>query len=297
MPELPDITVYVEALENRLINQTVNKLVITSHFLLRTAVPDVQEIVGEPVVGVHRLGKRVVLEFPNKRWFVLHLMVAGRLHWYKPVAKVPAKASLFQLHCKSGVLTLSEAGSKKRASLHFLEGEQALAQMNPGGLEILDASLAEFSKKLTEANHTLKRALTSPSIFSGVGNAYSDEILHHARLSPINMTQKLEPLQIKCLFNSCNTVLAQWTARIREQTGESFPKKVTAFRDGMSVHGRFGEACPDCSTQIQRIRYVGRETNYCPRCQTGGKVLADRSLSRLLKSDWPRTIEELENKF
>jgi len=296
MPELPDITVYVEALESRLLNQTVNELIITSHFLMRTAVPDIQEIVGQPVTSVQRLGKRVVLGFPQQRWFVLHLMIAGRLHWYKPGAKVPTKSSLLQLHTDAGVLTLTEAGSKKRASLHFLDGDAALAEINPGGLEIPDSTLAEFSKKLTQANHTLKRALTSPSIFSGIGNAYSDEILHCARLSPISMSQKLTPEQIESLHTACNTVLADWTKKLRLKAGESFPKKVTAFRDGMSVHGRYGKACPVCSTQVQRIRYVGRETNYCPRCQTNGKVLADRSLSRLLKSDWPRTIEELEKK-
>jgi len=296
MPELPDITVYVEALESRLVNRCVDKFIFPSHFLLRTAVPDIQEIVGQPIIGVHRLGKRVVLQFPQHRWFVLHLMIAGRLHWYKPGAKVPAKASLFQLHTDAGVLTLTEAGSKKRASLHFLEGVEALAQINPGGLEIVDASLAEFTQRLQRSNHTLKRALTSPSIFSGIGNAYSDEILHHAKLSPIDMSQKLRPEQINALFDSCKAVLADWTTRLREQTGESFPKKVTAFREDMCVHGRYGQPCPVCSTQVQRIRYVGRETNYCPRCQTNGKVLADRSLSRLLKSDWPRTIEEMENK-
>jgi len=256
MPELPDITVYVEALENRLLKQTVSKLIITSHFLLRTAVPDIQEIVGEPIISVQRLGKRVVLGFPQQRWFVLHLMIAGRLHWYQP----------------------------------------GVAEIDPGGLEILDADLAAFTERLRQSNHTLKRALTSPSIFSGVGNAYSDEILHHAKLSPIAMSQKLNQKQIESLYNACNSVLADWTSRLRHKAGKSFPKKVTAFRDGMSVHGRYGEACPVCSTQVQRIRYVGRETNYCPRCQTNGKVLADRSLSRLLKSDWPRTIEELENK-
>ncbi len=296
MPELPDITVYVEALENRLLNQTVNKLIISSHFLLRTAVPDIQEIVGEPVISVHRLGKRIVLGLPQKRWFVLHLMIAGRLHWYKANAKVPGKSSLFQLHTDAGVLTMTEAGSKKRASLYFLEGDAALSEINPGGLEILDSNLAEFSGRLVQSNHTLKRALTSPSIFSGIGNAYSDEILHHAQLSPISMTQKLTPEQIESLYVACNSVLKDWTTRLRLQTGESFPKKVTAFRDEMSVHGRYGKPCPVCATQVQRIRYVGRETNYCPRCQTNGKVLADRSLSRLLKSDWPRTIEEWEKK-
>ncbi len=296
MPELPDITVYVEALESRLLKQTVNKLIITSHFLMRTAVPDVQEIVGEPIISVHRLGKRVVLGFPRQRWFVLHLMIAGRLHWYKPGAKVPLKSSLFQLHTDAGVLTMTEAGSKKRASLHFLEGDAALSELNPGGLEILDSNLAEFSTRLTLSNHTLKRVLTSPSIFSGIGNAYSDEILHHARLSPISMSQKLTPEQIKSLYESCVSVLKNSTKSLRLKTGESFPEKVTAFRESMSVHGRYGKDCPVCSTQVQRIRYVGRETNYCPRCQTNGKLLADRALSRLLKSDWPRTIEELEKK-
>jgi len=296
MPELPDITVYVEALESRLLKQTVNELIITSHFLMRTAVPDIQEIVGEPINSVQRLGKRIVLGFPQQRWFVLHLMIAGRLHWYKPGAKVPAKSSLFQLHTDAGVLTLTEAGSKKRASLHFLEGDAALSEINPGGLEILDSTLAEFSTKLTQSNHTLKRVLTSPSIFSGIGNAYSDEILHHARLSPISMSQKLTSEQIESLHAACNRVLTDWTKKLRLKAGKSFPEKVTAFRDDMSVHGRYGKACPVCSTQVQRIRYVGRETNYCPRCQTNGKILADRALSRLLKSDWPRTIEELEMK-
>lgn len=296
MPELPDITVYVEALENRLLKQKVNKLIITSHFLMRTAEPDVQEIVGQPVTSVQRLGKRVVLGFPRQRWFVLHLMIAGRLHWYKPGKKIPMKSSLFQMHTDAGVLTLTEAGSKKRASVHFLEGETALSEINPGGLEILESNLSEFSERLVRSNHTLKRVLTSPSIFSGIGNAYSDEILHHARLSPVSMSQKLTTEQIESLHDACKMILTDWTIRLRAKAGDSFPEKVTAFRDEMSVHGQYGKACPVCATQVQRIRYVGRETNYCPRCQTNGKVLADRSLSRLLKSDWPRTIEELEKK-
>jgi len=296
MPELPDITVYVDAIKSRVLGQVVDKLIISSPFLLRTAVTDVQEIVGQPIIGVQRVGKRVVLSFPEERWFVLHLMIAGRLHWYKPGARVPMKASLFQLHCKTGTLTLTEAGTKKRASLHFIEGQSAMDELNPDGLEVLETTLADFSERLIRTNHTLKRALTSPSIFSGIGNAYSDEILHAARLSPIAMTQKLKSDQIEALFVCCQSVLQDWTSKLLLQAGDGFPEKVTAFRDGMSVHGRYQQACPVCSTEVQRIRYVGRETNYCPRCQTDGKLLADRALSRLLKTDWPRTIEELENK-
>lgn len=296
MPELPDITVYIEALETRLLNQEVKKLIVSSPFLLRTAIPDVQEVVGQPIISIQRLGKRVVLEFPDNRWFVIHLMIAGRLHWYKPAATVPAKSALLQLHTSAGTLTLTEAGSKKRASVHFIEGQPALDALNPAGLEVLDITLESFAERLTRTNHTLKRALTSPSIFSGIGNAYSDEILHAAQLSPIAMTQKLEPAEIDKLFTCCQRVLKEWTIRLREKTGTRFPEKVTAFRDEMAVHGKYQKPCPVCDTQVQRIRYIGRETNYCPRCQTGGKLLADRALSRLLKSDWPQTIEELENK-
>lgn len=296
MPELPDITVYVDALRKRILNSQINQLKVSSPFLLRTAVPDISEALGEHVVSVDRLGKRLALTLPNDRYLVIHLMIAGRLHWFEHGKKLPGKSAILQLGFEHGTLTLTEAGTKKRASLHFIDGKQALAEINPNGLEVLECSLAEFTKVLRAHNHTLKRALTSPRLLSGIGNAYSDEILHAAQLSPVALTQKLKDENIAILFEKTRTILSEWTEKLRLKSGDSFPEKVTAFREGMAVHGRFGKPCPVCETLVQRIRYVGRETNYCPRCQTNGKLLADRSLSRLLKADWPKTIEELEHK-
>jgi len=296
MPELPDITVYVNALEQRILSSKLKNLQVTGPYLLRTAIPDINEAIGESVTGVSRVGKRIAIELANERWLVIHLMIAGRLHWYEAKRKAPGKSALLKIEFDSGTLTMTEAGSKKRASLHFLDGQAALDELNPNGVEVLDSMLGDFSNMIKSRNHTLKRALTSPRMFSGIGNAYSDEILHCAKLSPVAMTQKLSDQQVGVLYSACQQVLTQWTERLQATAANSFPEKVTAFRDGMSVHGRFGEPCPDCQTAIQRIRYVGRETNYCPRCQTAGKLLADRSLSRLLKADWPNTIEELETR-
>ena len=294
MPELPDITVYIDALSARVLHERIVSLRVNSAFLLRTAVPDIQEAVGQAITGIQRMGKRIVFTMADNRALVLHLMIAGRLHWYAPGARIPARAPLLFLEFSSGTLTLTESGSKKRASLHYVDGEQALQALDPQGLEVLECSFEQFSARLTHSNHTLKRALTSPRIFSGIGNAYSDEILHKAQLSPVMLTQKLSDDAQRRLFEAVVHVLDDWTVRLRHQAGERFPEKVTAFRDGMAVHGRYQQPCPVCQTDIQRIRYASNETNYCPRCQTNGKLLADRSLSRLLKKDWPRTIEELE---
>lgn len=294
MPELPDITVYIESLRDRVEGHVLEEALIGSPFLLRTAQPPVQAAFGHEVTGFERLGKRIAIGFDNDIWFVLHLMIAGRLHWRD---KAPAKLSRVTLAAfvfDSGVLTLTEAGSKKRASLHVVEGDAAMRAMNPGGLELANADLDSFSEALTASNHTLKRALTDPRILSGIGNAYSDEILHRAKLSPVKLTQSLNDEELSVLFASTKDVLVEWTERLRGQTGDGFPEKVTAFRPEMAVHGRYGKPCPVCETEVQRIRYASNETNYCPRCQTGGKLLKDRSLSRLLKKDWPRSIDELE---
>ncbi len=274
----------------------LERLQIASPFLLRTAVPPVDSVVGHRVMGFERLGKRIALRFDNDTWLVLHLMIAGRLHWKDTVPKRLPRSTLAAFTFDNGVLTLTEAGKKHRASLHVVEGEDAMRAMNPGGLELADADLESFSDALTASNHTLKRALTDPRILSGIGNAYSDEILHRARLSPVKLTQSLNEEELSTLFASVVEVLAEWTERLREQTGEGFPEKVTAFRPEMAVHGRFGKPCPVCDTEVQRIRYASNETNYCPRCQTDGRLLKDRSLSRLLKKDWPRSIDELEQR-
>lgn len=294
MPELPDITVYLECLERRIVGETLERTRIVSPFLLRTFEPPIDTIHGRRVQRLRRIGKRIAIGFDDDIWLVLHLMVAGRLHWRGAGAKVPAKVGLAAFDFSSGTLTLTEAGSKRRASLHVLQGEAALRQLDPGGLEILTASRDEFAARLTSANHTVKRALTDPHLFSGIGNAYSDEILHRARLSPIVLTQRLTDEQIARLFEATRSTLLDWTDRLRAETRDGFPEKVTAFRDGMAVHGRFGLPCPVCGSTVQRIRYADNETNYCARCQTEGKVLADRSLSRLLKDDWPRSIDEWE---
>ena len=294
MPEYPDITVYLEALEQRIQGQELASIVINSPFLLRTVVPTAEAFVGRRVVALERIGKRIVVGFEQELWLVIHLMVAGRLHWKDAGAKPPGKSALLLLEFDTGLLYLTEAGKKKRASLHLVAGREQLEDLDPGGINVLTAALAEFSARLTASNHTLKRALTDPHIFSGIGNAYSDEILHRAGLSPIAMTQKLVTEEIERLHRATQSSLLEWTERLRQSCGTGFPEKVTAFREDMAAHGRYGHPCPVCQTPIQRIRYASNETNYCPRCQTGGRVLADRALSRLLKKDWPRTVEELE---
>ena len=294
MPELPDITVYVEALGKRILGQTLEQVRIASPFLLRTAAPPVSSVEGQRVREIRRLGKRIAIGLENDVWLVLHLMIAGRLHWKKPGAKVSPPRGLAAFDFSNGTLLWTEAGSKKRASLHLVTGEPGLTMLDPGGLEVLSAGLVTFGKALTSANHTLKRALTDPRLFSGIGNAYSDEILFEARLSPLALTQKLKPEEIERLFHAVRGTLKQWTERLRQEAGDGFPERVTAFREGMTVHGRYKQPCPRCGNKIQRIRYASNETNYCPGCQTGGRLLADRSLSRLLRADWPRTPEELE---
>ncbi len=294
MPELPDITVYLECLRPRIQGRVLEKAQIVSPFLVRTFDPPLREVEGRTVDDLFRVGKRIVWRFDNECYLVLHLMIAGRLHWKPPDAKLPGKIGLAAFRFADGTLTLTEAGTKKRASLHLVRGREAVARLDPGGLEVLSASLEEFGSALTRENHTLKRALTDPHLFSGICNAYSDEILHAARLSPLALTHKLSREETARLFEAIKKTLSEWTENLRRETGDGFPEKVTAFREGMAVHGRFGQPCPVCGTAVQRIVYAENETNYCPRCQTGGKVLADRSLSRLLKDDWPRTMEELE---
>lgn len=302
MPEYPDITVYIEALERRIQGQILERLRIANPFLLRTAEPPIKSVQGRRVTALRRLGKRIAFGLASDAgdadlWLVLHLMIAGRLHWKdEPGVALPGKRGLAGFDFANGTLILTEAGSKRRASLHLVAGEAGLAALDPGGLELFEIDLAGFAAALTAENHTLKRGLTDPRAFSGIGNAYSDEILHRARLSPVAMTQKLTEDEIARLFTASKDTLADWAQRMREETGDGFPEKVTAFRKGMAVHGRYGEACPECGAPVQRIRYASNETNYCPGCQTGGQILADRSLSRLLKKDWPRSLEELEQK-
>ena len=294
MPELPDITVYIEALERRLLGARLESTRITHPFLLRTFDPPISALYGRKVVAFRRVGKRIAIGFEGDHWLVVHLMIAGRLHWVAPDAAKKGRSALAYFVFDSGTLTLTEAGTKRRASLYVFSSSEQLANSDPGGLEVLEASLEEFSARLRAENHTLKRSLTDPRTFSGIGNAYSDEILHRARLSPVALTQKLTPEAINRLYEAIRVVMTEWTGRLRSEAEDGFPEKVTAFRPEMAVHGRFGKACPVCGTAVQRIRYVENETNYCPRCQTEGRVLADRSLSRLLKDDWPRTVEELE---
>jgi formamidopyrimidine-DNA glycosylase len=292
MPELPDITVYVEALEQRVRGHALESVRIVHPFLLRTFEPPLSALQGRRVEALRRVGKRVALGFEGDHWLVFHLMVAGRLHWFAHGRK--PRASLASFTFDSGTLTLTEAGTRRRASLHVFGSSQDLAAHDPGGLEVLESGFDEFRARLLAENHTLKRALTDPRAFSGIGNAYSDEILHHAGLSPVALTQRLDQAAVRRLYDSIRVVLPEWTRRLRDAAHGEFPEKVTAFRPDMAVHGRFGLPCPVCGTKVQRIRYAENETNYCPRCQTSGKLLADRALSRLLKSDWPRTIEELE---
>ena len=294
MPEFPDITVYIESLERRIVGERLDGIRLASPFLLRSVEPPLAAAHGKTVRGLRRLGKRIVIGLDGDLFLVLHLMIAGRLHWRERDAKLPGKRGLAAFDLSPGTLLFTEAGSKRRASLHLVRGEQALAAHDPGGLEVFDADAEAFRATLTRSNHTLKRALTDPRLFSGIGNAYSDEILHRARLSPVTWTQKLTDDEIERLCAAVRGTLAEWTDRLRAETGEGWPERVTAFHDAMAVHGRYGKPCPDCGAPVQRIRYATNETNYCAQCQTGGKLLADRALSRLLKKDWPRTLEELE---
>jgi formamidopyrimidine-DNA glycosylase len=288
MPELPDVVVYCEAVAARVRDEPLVRVELLNPFVLRTAVPPITQAEGRRVLDVRRLGKRIVLSLEGDLHLVVHLMIAGRLRWLAPGARLPGRISLAVLHFPAGRLVLTEAGSKRRASLHLVEGEHGLDQFRMGGLEILDVDADRFATRLTSENHTLKRALTDPRLFSGVGNAYSDEILHRARLSPIAHTQKLKPEQIAALYHAAREVLTEWTVRLREQSAGAFPEKVTAFRPEMAVHGRYGEPCPVCGSPVQRIVYAENECNYCARCQTGGTLLADRALSRLLHKSWPR---------
>lgn len=320
MPELPDIVIYIEALERRILAETLERAQIASPFLLRTAVPPITDVEGRKVVELRRLGKRICIGLEGELWLVLHLMIAGRLHWRERTQvsvvgtgrrvaarrspgdgrvkegapKLGSKNQLATFLFTNGTLSLTEAGTQRRASLHVVPGEPGLRVLDRGGLEIFETDLENFAKILTAANHTLKRALTDPRLFSGIGNAYSDEILFDAGLSPIALTQKLNSEQIERLFETTRTTLTKWMKLLREEAGDGFPEKVTAFRPGMAVHGRYQQPCPRCGAKIQRIRYASNETNYCPNCQTAGKLLADRALSRLLRADWPRSIEELE---
>jgi formamidopyrimidine-DNA glycosylase len=291
MPELPDITVYLEALETRIQRQPLERVRTNTPFLLRTIDPPLSAVEGATVTQLRRVGKRIAIGLDNGVWLVFHLMIAGRLHWKPRGAKLTGKNALAAFDFPNGTLTLTEAGSQRRASLHVVRDPTTL---DPGGMEVLASKEADFARALTRENHTLKRSLADPHVFSGIGNAYSDEILHAARLSPVALTQSLKPEEIRRLHQGVIDTLNLWTARLREEAKKSFPEKVTAFREGMAVHGRYGLPCPVCGTKVQRIRYASNETNYCTYCQTGGRLLADRSLSRLLKKDWPKTPEALE---
>ena len=326
MPELPDITIYIEALEKRILHARLQRAHLTSPFLLRTAAPPITAVEGKEVIELRRLGKRICVGFEEGLWMVLHLMIAGRLHWKEPAAKAgtvtrpsgsakfarPPKNTLAIFHFEHGQLSLTEAGTQRRASLHIVQGEEGLRGLDPGGVELFDSQkperkgrlvdagrgdfigLSHFTRILQSENHTLKRALTDPRLFSGVGNAYSDEILWKARLSPVKLTQKLSEEEVARLHTATRDTLMEWIVRLREETGERFPEKVTAFRKDMATHGRYRDPCPRCGAKIQRIRYAANETNYCPICQTGGRLLADRALSRLLREDWPKRAGELE---
>ncbi len=294
MPELPDVVMYIEALQPRILGKSLARMRIASPFVLRSVDPPVSAVEGKEVLGIRRIGKRIVLEFESDLFLLFHLMIAGRLRWRSAGTKIPGKLGLAAFDFPTGTLLLTEASTKKRASLHLVRGEEALMSHDPGGLEIFAAGLPSFHAALVRENHTLKRALTDPRLFSGIGSAYSDEILHRARLSPVKLTRRLNEGEIGVLYNATRAVLQQWLDRLRSETGTGFPEKVTAFRDGMAVHGRYRKPCPDCGAPVQRIVYAENETNYCARCQTGGRLLADRALSRLLKQDWPKTLEEME---
>lgn len=294
MPEYPDITVYCEALEKRIRGERIEGFRFINPFLLRSVDPRPEDVQGRIVVGVRSVGKRIAIETDGSFHMVLHLMISGRLHWKPRGTAIPKKIGHAALDFSSGTLLFTEAGTKKRASLHILQGANALASVDPGGMDVLEGGVQEFSARLRKENHTVKRSLTDPRLFSGIGNAYSDEILHRARLSPLKLTQTLSDEETETLFRSCRDVLRAWTERLRKETGEGFPEKVTAFRPEMAVHGKYRTPCPVCGTMVQRIVYAKNECNYCPRCQTGGKLLADRAFSRLLNDDWPKTIEEWE---
>ena len=296
MPELPDILLYLHALEPRIVGKRVTGVRLANPFLLRSVAPPLSAIEGRTIIGLRRLGKRVVLEAQGELFLVFHLMIAGRFRWKPAASPIPGKVGLFALDFEHGTLLLTEAGTKRQASLYVVEGVEALAQHDPGGLEVLEIDVPTFARALRRDNHTLKRALTDPHLFSGIGNAYSDEILHAARMSPFKQTGSMTDEEVRRLYDATRRTLAEWIARLQEETGENFPEKVTAFRKGMAVHGRYREPCPDCGSPIQRIVYAANEANYCANCQTGGRLLADRSLSRLLKQDWPRTLDELEKR-
>jgi formamidopyrimidine-DNA glycosylase len=296
MPELPDVTVYLEALDARILGARLIGLRLANPFVLRSVDPAPAEVAGRAVTRLRRLGKRLVIALEGDRFVVIHLMIAGRLHWKESGARLPGKIGLAALDFSTGTLTLTEAGSKRRAAIHLVRGEAALAEHDPGGIEPLDADVAAFGAALTAESHTLKRALTDPRILSGVGNAYSDEILHRARLSPVRMTRALTEEEIARLLDATKATLRHWIDRLRQDAGGEFPEGVTAFRPDMAVHGRYGKPCPDCGAPVQRIVHAENETNYCARCQTGGRLLADRALSRLLRQDWPRTLEEMEER-
>ena len=293
MPELPDITVYIEAIEQRTVGRKLERIRVAKPFLVRSVDPPISDAEGQHVTGIQRIGKRIAFGLENDLWIVVHLMIAGRFRWLTHGAKVPGKLGLAAFDFENGSLILTEAGTTRRASLYVVRGMGALEAIDRGGLEPLECSLADFTERLAKENHTLKRALTDPTLFSGIGNAYSDEILHRARLSPLRLTSKLSTEETARLFTAMRETLLDWIARLRIDAGDEFPANVTAFREGMAVHGRYGKPCPLCSTPVQRIRYASNETNYCPRCQTEGRLLADRALSRLLKHDWPRSIDEL----
>jgi formamidopyrimidine-DNA glycosylase len=296
VPELPDILLYLHALEPRIVGRRVAGVRLATPFLLRSVEPRLSAIEGKTIVGLRRLGKRVVMEAEGELFLVFHLMIAGRFRWKPPGAPIPGKVGLFALDFEHGTLILTEAGSKRQASLHAVQGREALRHHDPGGLEVLDADLSAFAEALRRDNHTLKRALTDPHVFSGIGNAYSDEILHRARLSPFKQTSTMTDDEIRRLYDAVRLTLLQWTAKLQSEAGDDFPEKVTAFREGMAVHGRYRQPCPDCGAPVQRVVYAANEANYCANCQTGGRLLADRSLSRLLREDWPRTLDELERR-
>jgi formamidopyrimidine-DNA glycosylase len=296
VPELPDVDLYVHALRPRIAGQRILAVRLATPFLLRSVAPPLASVEGRAVVGVSRLGKRIVIETEGELFLVIHLMIAGRFRWKPPGTKPPGKVGLLAIDFAAGALILTEAGSKRRASLHVVEGREALAQHDPGGVEVFAIGLDEFGAALRRENHTLKRALTDPHVFSGIGNAYSDEILHAARLSPFKQTQTMADDELARLFDAVRDTLSAWSQRLRDETGDGFPEKVTAFREGMAVHGRYRQPCPVCGSPVQRVVYAANEANYCATCQTGGRLLADRSLSRLLRDDWPRTLEELEKR-
>jgi formamidopyrimidine-DNA glycosylase len=294
VPELPDITLYLSQLSPRILGQPLNRIVIRSPFVLRSVQPPLSAVEGKHVRDLRRLGKRIVFALEDDLFVVIHLMIAGRFRWKPPGAKLGGKLTLASFEFPGGSLHLTEAGTKRRASIHLVAGSEGLREFERGGLEVLEADLASFSERLRSGNHTLKRALTDPRLFSGIGNAYSDEILHRARLSPLQLTSRLSPEEIDKLYRATQETLQEWIDRLQRETQDAFPEKVTAFREGMAVHGRYGKPCPICGAPVQRIRYADNETNYCARCQTGGRLLADRALSRLLKQDWPRSIDEVD---